>query len=202
MMVQNINNDGASIGAQVNFGNIDATNLTGIDLDDLFKAPEREQRTRSVYLWVTDSVADKVQEYQDDLKKREEIILDFLKDGEVRIKREVKYIQECLNFYKTLTDDLKEGFKKVQKEFEDSISEIYEETEEDYVKMCKRNIDFLNKIKNSSVEVKNTVTEIKNSLDKVDIYGADKLLEVVEKFSYMSDKEKELLSKLLNTELK
>ena len=180
MMVQNINNDGASIGAQVNFGNIDATNLTEIDLDDLFKAPEREQRTRSVYLWVTDSVADKVQEYQDDLKKREEIILDFLKDGEVRIKREVKYIQECLNFYKTLTDDLKEGFKKVQKEFQDSISEIYD----------------------SSVEVKNTVTEIKKSLDKVDIYGADKLLDVVEKFSYMSDKEKELLSKLLNTELK
>ena len=201
-MVQNINNDGASIGAQVNFGNIDATNLTEIDIDDLFKAPEREQRTRSVYLWVTDSVADKVQEYQDDLKKREEIILDFLKDGEVNIKREVKYIQECLNFYKTLTDDLKEGFKKVQKEFQDSISEIYEETEEDYVKMCKRNIDFLNKIKNSSVEVKNTVSEIKKSLDKVDIYGADKLLEVVEKFSYMSDKEKELLSKLLNTELK
>lgn len=196
-MVQNINNDGASIGAQVNFGNIDATNLTEIDIDDLFKAPEREQRTRSVYLWVTDSVADKVQEYQDDLKKREEIILDFLKDGEVRIKREVKYIQECLNFYKTLTDDLKEGFKKVQKEFQDSISEIYEETEEDYVKMCKRNIDFLNKIKNSSVEVKNTVTEIKKSLDKVDIYGADKLLDVVEKFSYMSDKEKDILSKLL-----
>lgn len=201
-MVQNINNDGASICAQVNFGNIDATNLTEIDLDDLFKAPETEQRNRVISVWVTDSVAEKVHQYDTDLKKREEIILDFLKDGEVKIKREVKYIQECLNFYKSLTEDLKEGFMKVQKEFEDSLSKIYEETEEDYVKMCKRNIDFLTKIRNSSVEVKNTVTEIKKSLDKVDIYGADKLLDVVEKFSYMSDKEKELLSKLLNTELK
>lgn len=197
-MVQNINNDGAFIGSQINFGDIDATNLTEIDIDDLFKAPEKEQRNKIVSLWVTDSVAEKVQQYETDLKKREDIILEFLKDGEVSIKKEVKYIQECLNFYKTLTDNLKEGFEKVQKEFKENLSRIYEETEEDYVRMYKRNNEFITKISNSSSQAKNTINNIKDSLKNVDIYGADKLLEVVERFSNMSDKEKDLLSKLLN----
>lgn len=197
-MVQNINNDGALIGSQINFGDMDATNLTEIDIDDLFKAPEKEQRNRIVSLWVTDSVAEKVQQYETDLKKREDIILEFLKDGEVSIKKEVKYIQECLNFYKTLTDNLKEGFEKVQKEFKENLSRIYEETEEDYVRMYKRNNEFITKISNSSSQAKNTINNIKDSLKNVDIYGADKLLEVVERFSNMSDKEKGLLSKLLN----
>lgn len=197
-MVQNINNDGATIGSQINFWDIDATNLTEIDIDDLFKAPEKEQRNKIVSLWVTDSVAEKVQQYETDLKKREDIILDFLKDGEVSIKKEVKYIQECLNFYKTLTDNLKEGFEKVQKEFKENLSRIYEETEEDYVRMYKRNNEFITKISNSSSQAKNTINNIKDSLKNVDIYGADKLLEVVERFSNMSDKEKDLLSKLLN----
>ena len=73
-MIQNINNNNADIKEQINFGNIDATNLTEIDIDDLFKAPEREHRNRVVSLWVTDSVANKVQQYETDLKKREEII--------------------------------------------------------------------------------------------------------------------------------
>lgn len=197
-MVQNINNDGAFIGSQINFGDIDATNLTEIDIDDLFKAPEKEQRNKIVSLWVTDSVAEKVQQYETDLKKREDIILEFLKDGEVSIKKEVKYIQECLNFYKTLTDNLKEGFEKVQKEFKENLSRIYEETEEDYVRMYKRNNEFITKISNSSSQAKNTINNIKDSLKNVDIYGADKLLEVVEQFSNMSDREKDLLSKLLN----
>ena len=201
-MVQNINNDGASIGAQVNFGNIDATNLTEIDLDDLFKAPEREPRNRSIYMWVTDSVADKVQEYETDLKKREEIILNFLKDGEVRIKRETQYIKDCLTFYKDLLDSLEKGFKKVQKEFEENISETYEATQENYRKMLDRNNDLISKIINTSDVAKKSLSDISKSLENTRVYGADKLLDVVERFSNMTNEEKELLSKLLNTELK
>lgn len=197
-MVQNINNDGAFIGSQINFGDVDATNLTEIDLDDLFKAPERENRNRVVSVWVTESVAEKVQQYETDLNKREEIILDFLKNGEVRIKREVKYIQECLTFYKDLVDSLEKGFKKVQEEFEINISETYEATQENYAKMYDRNKTLISKILNSSDVAKKSISDISKSLENTRIYGADKLLEVVERFSNMSDKEKDLLSKLLN----
>lgn len=197
-MVQNINNDGAFIGSQINFGDVDATNLTEIDLDDLFKAPDRENRNRVVSVWVTDSVAEKVQQYETDLKKREEIILDFLKNGEVRIKREVKYIQECLTFYKDLVDSLEKGFKKVQEEFETNISETYEATQENYAKMYDRNKTLIFKILNSSDVAKKSISDISKSLENTRIYGADNLLEVVERFSNMSDREKDLLSKLLN----
>lgn len=197
-MVQNINNDGAFIGSQINFGDVDATNLTEIDLDDLFKAPEREKRNRVVSVWVTESVAEKVQQYETDLKKREEIILDFFKNGEVRIKREVKYIQECLTFYKDLVDSLEKGFKKVQEEFETNISETYEATQENYAKMYDRNKTLISKILNSSDVAKKSISEISKSMENTRIYGADKLLEVVERFSNMSDREKDLLSKLLN----
>ena len=197
-MVQNINNDGAFIGSQINFGDVDATNLTEIDLDDLFKAPERENRNRVVSVWVTESVAEKVQQYETDLNKREEIILDFLKNREVRIKREVKYIQECLTFYKDLVDSLEKGFKKVQEEFEINISETYEATQENYAKMYDRNKTLISKILNSSDVAKKSISDISKSLENTRIYGADKLLEVVERFSNMSDKEKDLLSKLLN----
>lgn len=194
----NVNNQFAQIGEQINMGNIEA--LNELDLDDLFKPTKEESRSEIISMWVTPSVAEKVKEYEDNIKEREKIVLQYLNKGKETLKSEINYIKESLGFYRELTDNLKSCFEKVEKEFKESLQEIYEITEEDYVKMYRRNIDFINKVEDSANKAKEKMKDLQNSIRDCNIYGADKLLEVVTKFSRMSNEEKELLSKLLEIE--
>jgi hypothetical protein len=194
----NVNNQFAQIGEQINLGDIEA--LNELDLDDLFKPTKEESRSEIISMWVTPSVAEKVKEYEDNIKEREKIVLEYLNKGKEQLKFEINYIKQSLGFYKELTDNLKSCFEKVEKEFKQSLQEIYGTTEEDYVKMCRRNIDFINKVENSVNKAKEKMKDLQTSVRDCNVYGADKLLEVVERFSRMSEKEKDLLSKLLNVE--
>lgn len=194
----NVNNQFAQIGEQINMGNIEA--LNELDLDDLFKPTKEESRSEIISMWVTPSVAEKVKEYEDNIKEREKIVLQYLNKGKEQLKFEINYIKESLGFYKELTDNLKSCFEKVEKEFKESLQEIYETTEEDYIKMYRRNIDLIDKARNSVNKVKEEMKDLQKSVRSCDIYGVDKLLEVVERFSRMSENEKDLLSKLLNVE--
>lgn len=194
----NVNNQFSQIGEQINLGNIEA--LNELDLDDLFKPTKEESRSEIISMWVTPSVAEKVKEYEDNIKEREKIVLQYLNKGKETLKSEINYIKESLGFYRELTDNLKSCFEKVEKEFKESLQEIYETTEEDYIKMYRRNIDLIDKARNSVNKVKEEMKDLQKSVRSCDIYGVDKLLEVVERFSRMSENEKDLLSKLLNVE--
>lgn len=194
----NVNNRFAQIGEQINLGNIEA--LNELDLDSLFEPTKEEVRSEVISMWVTPSVAEKVKEYEDNIKEREKIVLQYLNKGKKQLKFEINYIKQSLGFYKELTDNLKSCFEKVEKEFKESLQEIYATTEEDYVEMCRRNIDFINKVENSVNKAKEKMKDLQTSVRDCNVYGADKLLEVVERFSSMSEKEKDLLSKLLNVE--
>ena len=194
----NVNNKFAQIGEQINLGNIEA--LNELDLDSLFEPTKEEVRSEVISMWVTPSVAEKVKGYEDNIKEREKIVLQYLNEGKEQLKSEINYIKESLGFYKELTDNLKSCFEKVEKEFKESLQEIYEITEEDYIKMYRRNIDLIDKVKCSVNKVKEEMKDLQMSVRDCNIYGVDKLLEVVERFSRMSEKEKDLLSKLLNVE--
>ena len=194
----NVNNRFAQIGEQINLGNIEA--LNELDLDSLFEPTKEEVRSEVISMWVTPSVAEKVKEYEDNIKEREKIVLQYLNKGKKQLKFEINYIKQSLGFYKELTDNLKSCFEKVEKEFKESLQEIYATTEEDYVEMCRRNIDFINKVESSVNKAKEKMKDLQTSVRDCNVYGADKLLEVVERFSSMSEKEKDLLSKLLNVE--
>ena len=194
----NVNNQFAQIGEQINLGNIEA--LNELDLDSLFEPTKEEVRSEVISMWVTPSVAEKVKEYEDNIKEREQIVLQYINKGKKQLKFEINYIKQSLGFYKELTDNLKSCFEKVEKEFKESLQEIYAMTEEDYIKMCCRNIDFINKVENSVNKAKEKMKDLQTSVRDCNVYGADKLLEVVERFSRMSEKEKDLLSKLLNVE--
>ena len=194
----NVNNKFAQIGEQINLGNIEA--LNELDLDSLFEPTKEEVRSEVISMWVTPSVAEKVKGYEDNIEEREKIVLQYLNEGKEQLKSEINYIKESLGFYKELTDNLKSCFEKVEKEFKESLQEIYETTEEDYIKMYRRNIDLIDKAKCSVNKVKEEMKDLQMSVRDCNIYGVDKLLEVVERFSRMSEKEKDLLSKLLNVE--
>nr|DAF21706.1 MAG TPA: hypothetical protein [Caudoviricetes sp.] len=194
----NVNNQFAQIGEQINLGNIEA--LNELDLDSLFEPTKEEVRSEVISMWVTPSVAEKVKEYEDNIKEREKIVLQYLNKGKKQLKFEINYIKQSLGFYKELTDNLKSCFEKVEKEFKESLQEIYATTEEDYIEMCRRNIDFIDKVENSVNKAKEKMKDLQTSVRDCNVYGADKLLEVVERFSRMFEKEKDLLSKLLNVE--
>lgn len=194
----NVNNQFAQIGEQINLGNIEA--LNELDLDSLFEPTKEEVRSEVISMWVTPSVAEKVKEYEDNVKEREQIVLQYLNKGKKQLKFEINYIKQSLEFYKELTDNLKSCFEKVEKEFKESLQEIYATTEEDYIEMCRRNIDFIDKVENSVNKAKEKMKDLQTSVRDCNVYGADKLLEVVERFSRMFEKEKDLLSKLLNVE--
>ena len=158
----NVNNQFAQIGEQINMGNIEA--LNELDLDDLFKPTKEESRSEIISMWVTPSVAEKVKEYEDSVKEREKIVLEYLNKGKAQLKSKINYIKESLGFYRELTDNLKSCFEKVEKEFKESLQEIYEITEEDYAKMYRRNIDFINKIDDSVNKAKEKMKDLQNSI--------------------------------------
>lgn len=87
----NVNNQFAQIGEQINLGNIEA--LNELDLDSLFEPTKEEVRSEVISMWVTPSVAEKVKEYEDNVKEREKIILQYLNKGKEQLKIEINYIK-------------------------------------------------------------------------------------------------------------
>lgn len=142
-------------------------------------------------------IDDKIEPYLD-------ILIDCIKLNGADIEAQIKRITSDTD---TMGQCLEDNFlafklhsKKVRDEYEKAVSEELEKTEKVWEKCDELIHDSkpsIEKAVNSIASLRKEIDNINSALDKISVYKAEKLIELVEKYNSMSDEDKEIMSKLL-----
>lgn len=136
-----------------------------------------------------------------------DILIDCVKlrgsDIEKQIKRitsDTDLMGECLeeNFL-----NFKLHSKKVRDEYEKAVSEEISKTEKVWEKcdeMIANSKPSIAKATNQLLDLKKSINEIDKALDIISVYKAEKVIELIDKVNSMSEKDKEILLKIIKSE--
>ena len=157
---------------------------------------EREKRTECVFLHCTPSVKKELDQYTDDDVMKEKIIKEY-------IEREKNFIEESLNDldenelkYKCSLVKIKNDFKGAQEAYAKEIDSIYNVAEESVHKLK----ESLKEPKEAIIKMTEEIRAFKDLLSKIPTYninGISELLNVVERYSKMDEKSKNMVAKLI-----
>lgn len=133
-----------------------------------------------------------------------DILIDCIKLNGKDIEAQVKRITSDTD---TMSECLEENFlafklhsKKVRDEYEKAVSEELSKAEKVWEKcdeLLNNSKPTVEKAVNSIASLRVEVNAVNSALDKISVYKAERLIELVEKFNAMSDADKEIFSKLL-----
>ena len=157
---------------------------------------EREKRTECVFLHCTPSVKKELDQYADDDVMKEKIIKEY-------IEREKDFMEESLNDldenelkYKCSLVKIKNDFKGAQEAYAKEIDSIYNVAEESVHKLK----ESLKEPKEAIIKMTEEIRAFKDLLSKIPTYninGISELLNVVERYSKMDEKSKNMVAKLI-----
>lgn len=143
----------------------------------------------------------------DEIEPYLDILIDCVKlrgsDIEKQIKRitsDTDLMGECLeeNFL-----NFKLHSKKVRDEYEKAVSEEISKTEKVWEKcdeLIANSKPSIAKATNQLLNLKKSINEIDKALDIISVYKAEKVIELIDKVNSMSEKDKEILLKIIKSE--
>lgn len=144
------------------------------------------------YMFVPDEIAGKLELINDVCKIKNEDINKIIDN----MSKEESYMTDALQEnslrFKLFAKDIAKGYKDAVSNEVEYLEEIWEECN------LKRNeiYDKTNAIKKNVESTKDEIKSLKMALDDLDIYGMDRILQLIERFNNMSENDKELLIKL------
>lgn len=143
----------------------------------------------------------------DNIEPYLDILIDCVKlrgsDIEEQIKRitsDTDLMGECLeeNFL-----NFKLHSKKVRDEYEKAVTEEISKTEKVWEKcdeLIANSKPRITKVTNQLLDLKKSISEIDKALDVISVYKAEKVIELIDKVNSMSEKDKEILLKILKND--
>ena len=143
----------------------------------------------------------------DNIEPYLDILIDCVKlrgsDIEEQIKRitsDTDLMGECLeeNFL-----SFKLHSKKVRDEYEKAVTEEISKTEKVWEKcdeLIANSKPSIAKVTNQLLDLKKSISEIDKALDVISVYKAEKVIELIDKVNSMSEKDKEILFKIIKSD--
>jgi len=139
-------------------------------------------------VWVSKELLEKVQDLEsvfEDHQKVKNLIESF--KGEVE---QFTYdVEDSVSVFRRQSEKIKSTYKEVVDKEIESLQEFWEEQD-------KRRAEMINKladIRKSVHTVSDDMQVMRKELNSLNIYGLDKLVELIDKINGMSDREKEVL---------
>lgn len=144
-------------------------------------------------VWISKDLVETVKTLEEGKATQEEIDKIF-----ISFKREIEDytydVEDAASMFRRQSQKVKEGLKQLVDEEVTLLQEFWEIQDN-------RRYEIQKKITSASENiesVRNQLLELKELTSSVDIYGLEKLIEMIEKIKYMSDADKELLSKVFS----
>ncbi len=157
---------------------------------------EREKRTECVFLYCTPSVKKELDQYTDDDVMKEKIIKEYIEREKDFMEESLKDLDENELKYKCSLVKIKNDFKGAQESYEKEIESIYSKANDSLFKL-KEN---LKEPKEAIIKMTEEIRSFKDLLSKIPTYninGISELLNVVERYSKMDEKSKNMVAKLI-----
>ncbi len=160
---------------------------------------KHDERTEYVHLSVSPKVKKEFEAAENNSKLKEDIVRRFIKQETNWLKEEMLSIDEATIKYTGKLLTIKDKFSEAQDSYVEQIEAIAIKADISFRKI-NETVDSVDaKIEETKCKMINLNKQIENvKLDYFNTSGLDKLLDVVERFNSMGDKEKDLISALLN----
>lgn len=155
---------------------------------------KKEERTESVWMYVTPAVKREFEMIQNNEKLREQIIRDHIKSETNWLKSEMDEIDESVIKYRGKLLTIKDKFNEAQDSYVEQIESISSTAYESFKKFDSIAAEVSNK-------VVNTYDKIKQLSDKLGYIDADRLtrlMDALDRFENMSVEQKELIKLVVN----
>lgn len=155
----------------------------------------KEDRSEIVSVWVTPTVKKELEAVKNNDSLKESLIKRYLKDETDWLNRELKEIDEATIKYSAKLIGIKDAFSKCQDAHIEEIEAIYTKASETFSKIN----NVCNDVNRNINNTKNNLSALLQQISIIDFYKINKLLETVDKINSMSEKELELLRKVLSS---
>lgn len=139
-------------------------------------------------VWVSKELVETVNKLDAGVATQEDILKVF-KEFKSEIENYTYDIEESAAMFRRQSQKVKDSFKQVVDNEVEALQEFWDTQDEKRAEIQKKFSSF----KNGISSAKDEILSLKQSIRDLDIYGLDKLVELVEKINCMSDKDKELL---------
>lgn len=157
----------------------------------------KEKRTECVFFHCTPTVKKELEQYSDDDIMKEKIIKEYIEREKDFMEESLKDLDENELKYKCSLVKIKNDFKGAQESYGKEIESIYNTANESLSKL-KEN---LKEPKEAIAKMTEEVKTFKSVLSNIPMYyiqGISELLDVVERFNKMDEKNKNMVAKLMD----
>ncbi len=157
---------------------------------------EKEKRTECVFFHCTPTVKKELDQYTDDDVMKEKIIKEYIEREKDFMEESLKDLDENELKYKCSLVKIKNDFKGAQEAYAKEIDSIYNVAEESVHKLK----ESLKEPKEAIIKMTEDIRAFKDLLSKIPTYninGISELLNVVERYSKMDEKSKNMVAKLI-----
>lgn len=145
-------------------------------------------------IWIDDNLAKKLEIIDDVVKLTDNDIKDIIKGLKDNISVLDETIDEDVVSFRYHAQKVRDSYKKVVEEEIDKTNELWEQLDTLRFETSNK----LDKTKELTKSITEDIKYIQESISKCNLYGVDKLLEMIEKVNYMNESDRELLYKLLD----
>lgn len=155
---------------------------------------KENERTEYIGLYVTPEVKKQIDSCNDNDSLKEKIVKDFFKNESDWLSSEMKEIDDITIKYKAKLIFIKEHFTEAQDSYVEEIEKIMTNTAKVIEKLDNINTTIKDKIDTT----KRDFQQMADTINKLPIYQLEQLFNLLDRYSNMSDKEKELMVLILN----
>lgn len=145
-------------------------------------------------IWIDEKLADKLEIINDVVKIQDEDINKIIK----RLAEDTNLMTECLDEnvlrFKLHAQQTRDSYKKVVEEEIEKTYELWEKCDE----LRSETKDKIKTLLPVISDVNNQLEKLDKSISKINTYGIDRLIDLVEKFKQIPTDEKQMLAKLLD----
>jgi len=144
-------------------------------------------------IWVTKEQAEIFKELDID-DNRKNFVDKLIKERKLDIQNSIESLDDDLLRLKAFTLTYKTELKKVYEEQEKVLEELWEEHDEKIYELKEK----IKQLKPELEKVTSQVKEVSNALSGISTYSIERLIDVVYKVNYMSEKDKKLMMDLIS----
>lgn len=160
-----------------------------------------EERTELVTLFVTKEEKEKFLELDGNLKAQEQLVFNHLNTIKRRLEQEIRITEDMFSHFEDRVKVLSDNLENTEVSTAKRLEEIYEKIEPSFNKIFSSSNEGYKLINSTINDTVSKLREIEKSLERIDFSRVSRFVEILERFSYLTQEDKELYKLLLERKL-
>lgn len=160
-----------------------------------------EERTELVTLFVTKEEKEKFLELDGNLKAQEQLVFNHLNTIKRRLEQEIRITEDMFSHFEDRVKVLSDNLENTEVSTAKRLEEIYEKIEPSFNKIFSSSNEGYKLINSTINDTVSKLREIEKSLERIDFSRVSRFVEILERFSYLTQEDKELYNLLLERKL-